>query len=217
MKQVSLKRLFAICITVLFCVSLANLTQAKSNSDNNSGTAQDPPSIKVPSKSQASCEKADWKKVPIARIAMAEVGNRFTNDKTPYNNYQNAKWCASFAIWVYNKSGRKIPKDLTNSRELLEWFSSQHNKYPNKIYTFTDPSLLYPGDIVVWKIRGSSYMGHTGVVVSVDPCANGGKGRVSVVEGNVAGNSVKRYDYTMRTIKNRDNAKFSLYGFGRWR
>jgi hypothetical protein len=148
---------------------------------------------------------------------MGEVGKKFANDKTPYNNYQNAQWCASFAIWVYNKANRPVPKYLSNSRELLEWFSAQHKKYPNKIYTFTDPSQLYPGDIVVWKRVGSSYKGHTGIVVSVDPCANSGKGNVSVVEGNVAGNSVKRYDYTMRTIKNHNSVNYALYGFGRWR
>lgn len=214
-KKNSFKRLFVICGTMLFCISLANLTGAES--DNNTDVAQDPPNIEVPLKRQTSCEKADWKKVSIARIAMSKVGISYNDDKTPYNNYNGKQWCASFAIWVYNKSGRKIPNYLTNSRELLEWFSAQHKKYPNKIYTFTDPSKLYPGDIVVWKKVGSSYRGHTGIVVSVDPCANNGKGRVSVVEGNVAVNSVKRYDYTMRTIKNRDSVNFKLYGFGRWR
>lgn len=174
-------------------------------------------SFSAPATKATSCMVGDWKKIAPAKLAYEQVGKHYDSNRTPYNNYIDAPWCASFAVWVYNKTGRPI-KYIDNSRSLLEWFAAEHNNKPDKIYAFSDPTQTYPGDIVVWKRLGTKVSGHTGIVVAVDPCANNGKGKIWVAEGNTENEGINLYTYTMETIKTRgEKKKFKLYGFGRWR
>lgn len=177
-----------------------------------------PKSLSVPAvSSSTSCMRGNWKKIATAKLAYDQVGKHYESNKTPYNNYIDAPWCASFVVWVYNKTGKPI-KYIDNSRSLLEWFAAEHENKPDKIYAFSDPSQVYPGDIVVWKRVKSDVGGHTGIIIAVDPCANGGKGKIWVAEGNTDNEGINMFTYTMDTIKTRgDESKFKLYGFGRWR
>lgn len=194
---------FALCFLVLPKKSEAQTAQGE---DNFSVATQ-----------QSSCPVAALNNVPA--IALAEVGKSFSNDMTPYNDYKGVPWCSYFASWVLRQAGYSL-QPIDNARQLLEWFASEHKNKPDHYYVFHNPTNwksdgyeynnLLPGDIVVWKSQDDRH-GHAGIIVYVDPCAR----IVKTVEGNVAGNSVKEYEYNYNTILNRDSMRYNLYGFGR--
>jgi hypothetical protein len=136
----------------------------------------------------------------IARIAVGEVGKRYTDDKTPYNNYNGNQWCTYFVTWVMKKAGLNIPS-IGGSKATLRWFKSNGHS------VFKDPAQAGAGDIVVWDRGGEK--GHIGLVVANDISGQ----KLGVIEGNTSRNEVKYYTYTYQQVKNKQKG---LVGFGRW-
>ncbi|OQA52112.1 MAG: CHAP domain protein [candidate division WS2 bacterium ADurb.Bin280] len=136
----------------------------------------------------------------IVRTAVAELGNRFTDDRTKYNDYNGTQWCSWFVTWVYRKAGFNIPR-IGVSKQTLAWFSKNGHS------VFQDPALAEPGDIVVWSRGGAS--GHIGIVAKNDTTNQ----KITTIEGNNSRNQVAQYTYSYNTIK---NLYKGLVGFGRW-
>lgn len=140
----------------------------------------------------------------IAVEANSHVGEDWASsgeNRTPYNkSAPGSYWCAYFATSVLRAAGYDIPK-IGNSKATLKWFASHGHS------TFTDPAQAAPGDIVVWTKEGNS--GHIGIVVA----NNTADKKLSIVEGNVEGDKVKRYVRTYENVKSHMNG---LVGFGRW-
>lgn len=136
----------------------------------------------------------------VAKIAMGEVGKRYTDDKTPYNNYNGNQWCAYFVTWAMKKAGLNIPS-IGGSKATLQWFKSNGHS------VFKDPAQAGAGDIVVWDRGGSK--GHIGLVVANDTSGQ----KLGIIEGNTSRNEVKYYTYTYQQVKNKQKG---LVGFGRW-
>lgn len=135
-----------------------------------------------------------------AQIAMGEVGKKYTDDKTPYNNYNGTQWCAFFVTWAMKQAGLNIPT-MGGSKEVLRWFKSSGHS------VFTNPAQAGAGDVVVWDRGGDK--GHIGLVVTND---TGGQ-KLGIVEGNTSNNEVKYYVYTYEQVKTKQKG---LVGFGRW-
>jgi hypothetical protein len=136
----------------------------------------------------------------VAKIAMGEVGKKYTDDKTPYNNYNGSQWCAHFVTWAMKKAGLNIPS-IGGSKATLQWFKSNGHS------VFKAPAQAGAGDIVVWDRGGEK--GHIGLVVTND--ASGQK--LGIIEGNTSRNEVKYYTYTYQQVENKHKG---LVGFGRW-
>ena len=204
---------------VLFAslLSFAAQTRAQSaihNTDNN---------IRLPINS-AVCQKYYYPGYSdvISRIAYEEYRkyyqHSFRDNKTPYNNYNGEPWCASFAVWVYQKAGFSVPSEplTTRSRGLIELFAA-NGIARGKTTFFTEPEWAAPGDIIVWK-RNVDGQGHTGIVIEND-CRNR---IVKTIEGNAEGGQIRAVSYTYSGINTRFKIEggtqggFSLYGFGRW-
>lgn len=158
----------------------------------------------------------------ITGIAFQEYNtyyqHSFSDNKTPYNKETPGEpWCASFASWVYQKAGFNVAKE-SNSRKLLEQFSSNGINKGFPLSTFTDPTFAAPGDLIVWKRTGTKDRGHTGIVYQND-CQNR---IIKTIEGNAEGRQIRVLTYTYEGVSNRyikdvgTKGGFELYGFGRW-
>lgn len=135
-----------------------------------------------------------------------QKGEEYPDNNTPYNVCDaGSPWCAYFVGWVYNKAGFNLPRTIGGSRKLYDWFKEYHQ-------TTAEPSKACPGDVVIWEKQGSSYKGHTGIVIKVNKEA----GYIVTIEGNDTGSTIKRRVYTFDQIRNRNGTRFSLEGFGRW-
>jgi len=154
----------------------------------------------------------------ISAIVLREYTNHYRQplENNKWNNYDGYSWCALFARAAFVEAGFSVPR-IDNSRALLEKFGANGKKKNQPNAVFTNPEYAAPGDLVVWKENGSSYKGHTGVVVEND-C---NKRIIKTVEGNAEKRMIRAISYTYENIKIRKHSpdqiiRHTLYGFGRW-
>ncbi|MES2707207.1 MAG: glycoside hydrolase domain-containing protein [Verrucomicrobiota bacterium] len=98
-----------------------------------------------------------------------------------------ANWCAGFVCWCLDASGGMPFNYTVGARSILSRARSAG------LTTFTDPlaTAPLPGDIVVWwRVRLSSWEGHTGYVHHVEG------GRIYTIEGNKT-SRVEGFDYSL--------------------
>lgn len=98
-----------------------------------------------------------------------------------------ANWCAGFVCWCLSQSGPMPFEYTVGARSILSRAKSAG------LQTYTDYSVTspLPGDIIVWwRVKLSSWEGHTGYVHHVD------NGRIYTIEGNKT-SRVEGFDYSV--------------------
>ncbi|GAB3065963.1 hypothetical protein GCM10027080_02070 [Pedococcus soli] len=108
-----------------------------------------------------------------------------------FNGYDGNPWCGDFAAYTW--TAHMMPSTSTYPRLPDNYEYSQNWRNVSGFRSFpgnkTTPT---PGDVLVWKDDDGSVHGHVGVVVSTNYSTKS----VTTVEGNVAGDEVRRFTYS---------------------
>ncbi len=113
-----------------------------------------------------------------------------------FNDYNGNPWCGDFAAYTWTNhmmpTASNFPRLPANYEYSQNWTHvSGYRAFPGSKTTPT------PGDVLVWHDNDGSVHGHVGVVVSV----NYDTKAATTVEGNVAGDEVKRFTYDWSSTK----------------
>lgn len=108
-----------------------------------------------------------------------------------FNDYNGNPWCGDFAAYTW--TAHMMPSTSTYPRLPSNYEYSQNWTHVSGYRAFPgNKSTPTAGDVLVWHDDDGSVHGHVGVVVSV----NYDTKAVTTVEGNVAGDEVKRITYS---------------------
>lgn len=114
---------------------------------------------------------------------------RGANSGTEVNRYLKSvglgsglPWCAAFVYYIFSELSRRLsqPNPLPKTGGVMNhWASAPADVKIDIAKARTNPNLIKPGQIFIMTRPGRG-LGHTGIVISVDPS----KGTFTSIEGN---------------------------------
>lgn len=120
-------------------------------------------------------------------------------NRNEFNGFNGWDWCGYFVATAW--TGKRVPAASSYPRLPRYYMRSQawRTDSGDRYRRYRADRMPRRGDVLIWQngpgrpgqVTGEAY-GHVGVVVRV----NRDTGRVRTIEGNVAGDEIRRYSYT---------------------